>query len=134
MKTKGGEKEKDKLNLIFKTKNKYSMTKEKDREYNNINITKKDEKQYKSKKKYINTKDILLNRNNNNNHSFNHFKKLQNLNSNNNSLKNIDSSYFREIYNPTNPSSYKRSKIPRFQRYDKKNIVLPFYFHLKKAK
>ena len=45
VKTKGGEKEKDKLNLIFKTKNKYSMTKEKDREYNNINITKKDEKQ-----------------------------------------------------------------------------------------
>ena len=134
MKTKGEDKEKDKdkLNLIFKTKNKYSMTKEKDREYTNINITKKDEKHYKSKKKYINTKDILLNRSNNN-HSFNHFKKPQNLNSNNNSLKNIDSSYYREIYNPTNPTSYKRSKIPRFPRYDKRNIFLPFYFHLKKS-
>ena len=43
--------------------------------------------QRKRKKKYMNTKDILINRNNNN-HSFNHFKKLQNLNSNNTSLKN----------------------------------------------
>jgi hypothetical protein len=132
MKTKADEKEKDKFNHILKTKNKYSMTKEKDREYTYNNIIKKDDKQFKSKKKYMNTKDILINRNNNN-HSFNHFKKLQNLNSNNTSLKNIDSSYYREIYNPTNPTSYKRGKIPRFPKYDKKNIFLPFYFHLKKS-
>jgi len=132
MKTKVDEKEKDKFTHMFKTKNKHSMTKEKDRDYTYNNIIKKDDKQYKSKKKYMNTKDILLNRNNNN-HSFNHFKKFQNLNSNNTSLKNIDSSYYREIYNPTNPTSYKRSKIPRFPKYDKKNIYLPFYFHLKKS-
>ena len=127
MKTKGDEKEKS--NVIFKAKNKYSITREKDRDYN-TNVIKKDEKHFKSKKKYMNTKDILLNRNNINNHSFNHFKKMPYLISNNGSLKNIDSSYNNEIYNP---SSYKACKIPKFRKYDKKNIFLPFFYHSKKS-
>ena len=121
--------ERDKSNLIFKAKNKYSITREKDREYN-TNINKKECKHYKSKRKYMNTKDILLNKNNINNHSFNHLKKGPNLISNNNNApKNIDySNYYHEIYNP---SSYKINKIPKY-RYDKKNICLPFYYHSKK--
>ena len=131
MKTKGEEKEKERLNLIYKTKNNYSMAKEKERVYTINNINKKDDKQNKSKKKYISTQDILLTKYNNNNRSFNNIIKTKNLNSNNSSLKNIDSSsYYYKIYEPSN---HKRSKIPKFHKYDKKNIILPFYFHLKKS-
>ena len=130
MKTKGEEKEKDRLNLIYKTKNNYSIVKEKDRVYTINNITKKEEKKNKSKKKYISTQDILLTKYNINNHSFNNIIKTKNLNSNNSSLKNIDSSYYHKIYEPSN---HKRSKIPKFHKFDKKNIILPFYFHLKKS-
>ena len=91
MKTKGEEKEKERLNLIYKTKNNYSMAKEKERVYTINNINKKDDKQNKSKKKYISTQDILLTKYNNNNRSFNNIIKTKNLNSNNSSLKNIDS-------------------------------------------
>ena len=110
-------KEKEKKESIVKSKNKYSITREKDREiYNNI------KEKAKSKKKYNNIKDILLTKNNskeiNNNLSFNHIKKMKNLNSYNNSYKNIETSY---------------NKIPRYKRVDKKNINLPFFYHIKKS-
>ena len=124
-------KEKEKINPKVKTKNKYSITREKDREYIN-NINKKEENQNKSKRKYKNIKDILVTKHHakegNINHSFNHFKKLQ---SSNNSLRNIESSY-KELNNQNNINSFKNNKIPRFCKYDKKNIILPFYYRLKK--
>ena len=123
--------EKEKINPKVKTKNKYSITREKDREYIN-NINKKEENQNKSKRKYKNIKDILVTKHHakegNINHSFNHFKKLQ---SSNNSLRNIESSY-KELNNQNNINNFKNNKIPRFCKYDKKNIILPFYYHLKK--
>ena len=124
------DKEKGKIESMVKTKNKYSITREKDREiYNNIK-----EKQAKSKKKYNNIKDILISKNHykeiNSNHSFNHIKKMQNLNSYNNSFKNIDTSYSNEIYNSMN---HKNNKIPRFKKSDKKYINLPFFYHIKKS-
>ena len=111
------EKESFKLNQKTKSKNKYSITRDKDRGNNN----KKNDKFNKSKKKYTNTKDILLNKNHSkdiNNHSFNHFKKIQNSNSNNR-LKNIDDIYYSNI-------NIKNNKIPRFKKYEKnkKNIIL----------
>ena len=120
------EKESFKLNQKTKSKNKYSITRDKDRGNNN----KKNDKFNKSKKKYTNTKDILLNKNHSkdiNNHSFNHFKKIQNSNSNNR-LKNIDDIYYSNI-------NIKNNKIPRFKKYEKnkKNIILPFFFHSKKS-
>ena len=99
------------MNQKTKSKNKYSITRDKDRGNNN----KKNDKFNKSKKKYTNTKDILLNKNHSkdiNNHSFNHFKKIQNSNSNNR-LKNIDDIYYSNI-------NIKNNKIPRFKKYEKK--------------
>ena len=80
MKIKCRDKEKDKYQPLIKTKNKYSLTKEK-----------KDKKgeNFGKSKKYQNTKDILLSKNNNydlNNHSFNYFRKSQ---SNNNNIKSM---------------------------------------------
>ena len=90
MKTKDKEKDKSKIDSVIKSKNKYSITREKDREvYKNINTK---EKQTKSKKKYnTNIRDILITKNKeiNSNHSFNHIKKMQNVNSYSNSFKNI---------------------------------------------
>ena len=131
MKTKDKEKDKSKIDSVIKSKNKYSITREKDREvYKNINTK---EKQTKSKKKYnTNIRDILITKNKeiNSNHSFNHIKKMQNVNSYSNSFKNIEPSYSNEIYNL---NSHKNNKIPRFKKYDKKNITLPFFYHIKKS-
>ena len=53
---------------------------------------------------------------------------MQNVNSYSNSFKNIEPSYSNEIYNL---NSHKNNKIPRFKKYDKKNITLPFFYHIK---
>ena len=105
-------KEKVKITQINKSKNRYGKTKEKDIEYNSkLNNNKKDEKFAKSKKKYINTKDILLTKGNSN-LSFNQLKKNYDIN---------------------NPTTSKINKIPRFHRIDKKIIVLPFLYRFKKS-
>ncbi len=133
MKIKCRDKEKDKYQPLIKTKNKYSLTKEK-----------KDKRgeNFGKSKKYQNTKDILLSKNNNydlNNHSFNYFRKYQNssnVNNNNTSLRNIESSSYSDFYCPN------KNKMTKFKKNEKNssnntsyknNFILPFFYCVKKG-
>ena len=152
--TKIKEKIKDKYPQAIKAKNKNSVTKGNLSNNNNIIINNrkeiiKDEKIFKNRG-YQNTKDIHISKKINydlNNHSFNYVTKLQNTNNNNNSIKNIEPSYYHEIYIPNKnaTSNINNNKISKTKKFDKNyisnysenanksNIILPFYYCVKRG-
>lgn len=150
--TKIKDKIKDKNQQVIKAINKYSATKGNFSYNNNFNKKEiiKEDKIFKNRG-YHNTKDIHIPKKHNfdlNNHSFNYITKLQNTNNNNNNnIKNIEPSYYHEIYiqnknaNCNNNNNKKISKIKQVDKnyissctenINKSNLILPFYYYVKK--
>ena len=149
--TKIKEKIKDKNQQVLKAKNKYSATKGNFSNNNNFNRKEiiKDDKIFKNRG-YLNTKDIHISKKYNfdlNNHSFNNITKLQSTHNNIN-IKKIEPSYYHEIYipnkNANSNNSNNNNKISKIKKFDKNyissyseninksNIILPFYYSVKK--